>query len=50
MPAWHLGREKRHPERKIMAGINRSTEAEVLVRFRDEFELPQEGLGRDFGL
>lgn len=33
-----------------MAGIDRSTEPEVLVRFRAEFDLPQEGLSRDFGL
>ena len=33
-----------------MPGIDRSTDPEVVVRFRAEFDLAQEGLGRDFGL
>lgn len=33
-----------------MPGIDRSTRPEVLVRFREEFDLGQEGFGRDFGL
>lgn len=33
-----------------MPGIDRSTDPDVLVRFRAEFDLAQEGLGRDFGL
>lgn len=33
-----------------MPGIDRSTGPEVLFRFRAEFDLAQEGLGREFGL
>ena len=33
-----------------MPGIDRSTDPEVVVRFRAEFNLAQEGLGHDFGL
>jgi hypothetical protein len=33
-----------------MPGIDRSTRPETLARFREEFDLRQEGLGEDFGL
>jgi len=33
-----------------MPGIDRSTRPETLARFREEFDLGQEGLGEDFGL
>lgn len=33
-----------------MPGIDRSTRPEVLVRFRGEFDLAQEGFRKDFGL
>lgn len=40
----------RQGEEGRMPGIDRSTDPEILVRFRAEFDLAQEGLGRDFGL
>ena len=33
-----------------MPGIDRSTDPEILARFRAEFDLAQERLGREFGL
>lgn len=33
-----------------MPGIDRSTRPETLARFREAFDLRQEGLGEDFGL
>lgn len=33
-----------------MPGIDRSTRPEAMVRFREEFDLAQEGIRKDFGL